>query len=210
MNRLMLVILVFVMACTPTPVPANTPQLIKIHATPATQAWLSNAYNCADKLGIILSNVDDPNQAEINIRMGEPAKLSSPSFLIGQEDLLVVTHRESKVQNLTIEEVRSLFSNPEALGMEIWVFASGQDIQEVFSRDVLGGHVVTSLARVAVSPQQMSDTLNQDKNAVGILPRHWKAGTVRDVFTYPNIPVLALVKSEPQGLVKALLACLQK
>ena len=54
---------------------------------------------------------------------------------------------------------------------------------------MLRGQVVTSLARVAFSPQQMSDTLNQDKNAVGILPRHWKAGSFRDIFSLPGVRV---------------------
>jgi hypothetical protein len=47
-------------------------------------------------------------------------------------------------------------------------------------------------------------------NTVGILPKHWKAGDARVVFSAGTVPVLALTKSEPEGVVKSLLACLQK
>jgi hypothetical protein len=63
---------------------------------------------------------------------------------------------------------------------------------------------------VAVSPQQMSDTLVNQSNAVGILPRHSKVGDVRDVFSVAKVPVLAVTQSKPQGAVNQLIGCLQK
>lgn len=56
----------------------------------------------------------------------------------------------------------------------------------------------------------MSDTLVNESNAVGILPRHWKAGDVRDVLSVASVPVLAITESEPQGVIQELIACLQK
>ncbi len=210
MKRLLPALLLLLAACTPTPEPVSPPQIIRIYATAATQSWLADAYDCAQTLQLTLSNVDDPTQAEISLRLGEPDQLSSPAYQIGQDDLLIVTHRENQIQNLTPTEAQKLFTNPESETLQLWVFASGNDVQQAFAREVLHGQAVTSLARVAVSPQQMSDSLNSDKNAIGILPRHWKSGTVREVFTIPNLPVLAQVKSDPQGSLKDLLACLQK
>ena len=225
MQKILLTILLVLTACAPLAAPAQTapatppipsaapaelPQVIKIHATGATQTWLQTAFQCADEQKVTLETVNDPQQADISLRLGEPDQLNTPAFKIGLEDLLVVANRESPVQNLTLEGVQSLFSHPETQGVQIWVYAPGEDVQQVFAREVLGGQTVTSLARLAVSPQQMSDSLNQDKNAVGILPRHWKAGGVREVFTLPGVPVLAIVKSDPQGPIKTLLACLQK
>jgi len=80
----------------------------------------------------------------------------------------------------------------------------------VFDQFVMEGRSVTSSARVAVNPQQMSDTLNAESNAVGILPRHWKAGDVRDVFSVATVPVLAITQTEPVGVTKELIACMQK
>jgi hypothetical protein len=56
----------------------------------------------------------------------------------------------------------------------------------------------------------MSDMLVRESNAVGILPRHWEMGDTRVVFTVANAPVLAITNSEPQGVVRGLIACLQK
>ena len=94
--------------------------------------------------------------------------------------------------------------------MQVWVYASGEDVQQVFEQAVMDGRSVTSLARLATNPQQMSDTLNNEPNTVGILPRHWKVGDSRFVYTIPDVPVLAIVSDEPQGAVQAIIACLQK
>jgi len=52
--------------------------------------------------------------------------------------------------------------------------------------------------------------LNTESNTVGILPRHWKAGDSRFVYTIPDVPVLALVREKPQGANQAIITCLQK
>ena len=65
-------------------------------------------------------------------------------------------------------------------------------------------------ARVAATSQQMSDLLNAEINAVGVLPRHWKMGDTREIFSFGPVPVLAITQSEPEGIVQDLIACLQK
>lgn len=208
-NSLLAVMLLFLAACTPNAAPAETPQLVKIYTTAAVRPWLSKAYTCADSLPVALYLTNDSTQADISLRLGAPEGLATPAFQIDQDDLLVVVHRESPLQNMNAESVRNLFAQPDR-SVQVWVYASGEDIQQVFAREIMHGELVSSLARVALSPQQMSDTLNQEKNVVGILSRHWRVGTVRDIFTLPAVPVLALTKSEPQGLIKTLLVCLQK
>lgn len=209
MYKLFLAILLLCTACAPA-AGAPTPQVVKIYITATAQPWLTEASNCAAASSVILSNVIDPSQADIIIRVGEPDHLTIPAFQIDREDLLVVAHRESPIQNLTADEARALFAGQGQAGVQIWVFASGEDLQQVFAREVMHGTPVTSQARLAVSPQQMSDTLNTDKNAVGLLGRHWKTGATREVFSLPGLPVLALTVAEPQGVVKEILACLQK
>ena len=61
--------------------------------------------------------------------------------------------------------------------MQVWVYSSEEDVQEVFDQIVMAGLSITSSPRVAATPQQMSDTLVNESNAVGILPRHWKVGS---------------------------------
>lgn len=202
---------VFVLTtCGAPPTPVPTPQLVSVYATTAAQPWLADVSDCADSAAITIRFSASPSAADIRLRIGEPERLGTPAYQIDHEDLLVVAHSESIIPNLTSEQVRALFSHPEEQAAQIWVYASGDDIQQVFTREIMSGTRISSLARLAVSPQQMSDAIHADKNAIGLLPRHWKTEILREVFSLPGLPVLALTNAAPQGAVREILACLQK
>jgi hypothetical protein len=190
----------------------QTPQMeiLNVYASSAAQPWLTELYDCAANQSMTLHLTDSSSNAAIYIRIGEPDVLMTPAYQIDSEEILIVTHRESPVQNLTLEEARALFAGQGDPSVKIWVYSSDEDIQKVFEQAVMAGGSVTSSASLAVSPGQMSDVLNAESNAVGILPRHWKMGTVREVYSLGTVPVLAIVKEEPQEIVKELLGCLQK
>jgi hypothetical protein len=114
------------------------------------------------------------------------------------------------VQNLTLDEAQALFMGLGDPSVQVWVYASEADVQKVFDQFVMKGRSVSSSAMVAVSPGQMSDTLVNQPNTVGILPKHWKVGDSRVVFSAGMVPVLALTRSEPAGVLQNLLTCLQK
>ncbi len=210
MNKFLLFLLLLFTfsACTPSPA-AATPEVISVYSTSAAQPWLTELYGCA-KIDSVISRVDDPTTADIALRVGEPESLTTPSFQIDSEDILVVTQRQSPVQNLTVDEARALFAGQGDSSVNVWAYASGEDIQQVFDRLVMQGQNISPTALLAVNPQQMSDTLVNEPNTVGILPRHWKAGDSRDVLSVGTVPVLAITPGEPQGAVKDLISCLQK
>lgn len=193
-------------SCTPATQTSQT-EVVSVYATSAAQPWLAELYACAENSSAVLQvNADEP---DIYLRVGQPEELVLPAYQIDEEEILIVTNRESPVQNLSLEETQALF----ALGdpsVQVWVFSSGQDVQIAFDQLVMNGRSVTSFARVAVSAQNMSDLLNSESNAVGILPKHWVMGNVRDVYSVGTVPVLAIVTKEPQGTVLDLLSCLQK
>ena len=192
-------------ACT---TPASKSQTVNVYATSSAQPWLTKLYTCAENSATVLEvNADAP---DIYLRVGEPDNLVSPAYQIDQEEILVVTHRESPIQNLTLSQTQDLFANGEPLGSaQVWVYSSDADLQMAFDQLVMKGRSVTSSAKIAVDPQKMSDLLNSESSAVGILPRHWKAGTVREVFSAGVVPVLAITNQEPQSVVKNLVSCLQ-
>lgn len=198
----------FLFSCSP-PTSSVTPQLVTVYSTSAAQPWLPEVYACAGT-SVVISRVDDPSAAEIVLRVGEPPFLNSPAFQIDTEEILIVTHRQSPVQNLTLEEARDLFAGQGDPSVQVWVYLPGEDVQEVFDQAVMTGSRVSLSAWLAFTPQQMSDTLVNQSNAVGILPRHWKAGDVREVFSVATVPVLAILDTEPQGLIREILTCLQK
>ena len=186
-----------------------TPPLLTVYSTSAAEPWLPEVYECAGT-SAVMSRVDDPAAADVGLRIGEPAVLASPSFSIDTEEILIVTSRQSPVQNLNLEGARALFAGQGDPSLQIWVYAPEADVQEVFDQAVMPGSRVVSSAWIAANPQQMSDTLVNEANSVGILPRHWKAGDTRDVFTVATVPVLAITKVEPQGVLQEVIACLQK
>lgn len=209
MKSLALFLLLFInSACSPSTPPA-IPEVISVYSTAAAQPWLSELYDCAGTASVV-SRVDDPSAATIVLRLGEPESLASPAYQIDTEEILVVTQRQSPVQNLTLEGARALFAGQDDPSVQVWVYASGEDIQEVFNRLVMQGQNIPPAARLAVDPQHMSDTLVNEPNTVGILPRHWKVGDSREVLSVGSVPVLAITAVEPQGAVRQLLACLQK
>ncbi|RJP54744.1 MAG: hypothetical protein C4557_02540 [Anaerolineaceae bacterium] len=168
---------------------------------------MRDLFTCANERSIIVKvTADDP---DILLRVGEPKTLVSSAYQIGEEELLIVTHRQSPVQNLTLDEARALFAGQGDPSVQVWVYPSGLDLQGLFDQFVMEGRGVTSFARVAASPQEMSDLVTSESNAVGILPGRWKAGDVREVFSAGAFPVLAITSEEPQGAVKMLLGCLQ-
>jgi hypothetical protein len=210
------ILLLLLGACAPAP--ADTPPVVSVYASPATQAWLVELYDCAAQQSLLLRLADSSIDADIVLRIGEPANLSTPAFQLDTEELLVVVNRVHPFNILSAEQVRGLFtgqiedwSQIEASKtgkVQVWVFAQGQDVQEVFAK-TLGGSPVVSSARLAVSPEAMSQAVANDENAIGILPRHWKMGNVADVYVAATVPVLAITPSEPQGALINLLACLQ-
>ncbi len=202
------VCLLLIASCS-TSTPPATPEVVPVYSTAAAEPWLASLYDCAEGTAV-LERVDDPALSQIALRVGEPAFLSSFAYQIDTEEILIVTQRQSPLQNLNLEGLRTLFSGAGDPSVQLWVYASDADVQEVFDQLVMEGRVVSPSARIAATPQQMSDTLVNEANTVGILPRHWKAGDAREIFSVGTVPVLALTNAEPRGVVKDLIACLQK
>ncbi|MFN8433114.1 MAG: hypothetical protein U0V18_03795 [Anaerolineales bacterium] len=196
----------FLFSCATKSLASN--QLITAYSTSSAQTWMNDLFACADELSVAVKvTADSP---DIYLRIGEPDDVLTPVFQIDEEELLIVTHRESPVQNLSLEEAQNLFAGSSGLAVQVWVYPSELDVYRVFDQFVMQGRSVTSTARVAVDSQEMSDVLNQESNAVGILPRHWKAGSVREVYSVGMFPVLAVTQEEPQGEIAQVIACLQK
>jgi hypothetical protein len=196
----------FVFSACGSAAPTAEPQIVDVYATPAAQPWLTGLYACAGDSGVVLKiNAESP---EIYLRVGEPEMNASPAYKIDEEEILVVTPRESSAQNLTLAETQDLFvqGNPS---LQVWVYPSDADLQKVFDQLVMQGRSVSSSAGIAVSPQNMSDVLKSESAAIGILPRHFVTDDVREVFSAGTVPVLAVTKSGPHGVVNELISCLQ-
>ncbi len=181
--------------------------IVTVYATAAAQPWLTELFACANGQSVILNVTSfDP---EIYLRVGEPETLVTPAYQVDEEELLIVTNRESSVQNLTLEEAQALFAGQGDPSAQVWVYASDVDVQILFDQLVMKGRSVSSPAKLAAGPQEMSDVLSPEPNSVGILTGHWKTGNVREIYSAGMVPILAITKIEPRNEVKTLLGCLQ-
>ena len=195
---------------TSTPPASRTPQVVSVYSSSFTSPWLTELYDCAAESSVAIRVSETESVYDIRLQLGEPEFLSSFAYQIDEEEILIVTNRVSPIQNLTLEQAQGLFMGLGDPAVQVWVYASEAEMQIVFDQFVMKGRSVMSSARVAVNPQQMSDALVSESNSVGILSRHWIAGDVREVYSVAKVPALALTQTEPQGVVKSLLACLQK
>ena len=189
---------------------------VNVYTTSAARPWLEAFYSCAAPTTAI--RLSDPDSAEIEVRLGGPDTLQSPAFQIGVEDVLVVVHPLDAVGALTRFEVQRLFAGEVTswselqgadLPVQVWTYSTDDDMQAYFDRVVMDGRPVTSLARLAVSAQAMSDAVGASPGAIGILPRRWKTGNTREAFQLPSLPVLAITPAEPTGITEQLLGCVQ-
>ena len=196
---------------------------LTVQYTAAAAPWLADLYDCAGANVVTAeqraTDFLDPELVNLAILIGQSANLTSAAYQIGSEELLVILNPQNPINALTAEQVRGLFTGQvlnwrEIKGsnapVQVWVFSSGEDVQQIFDQIALGGSPTTSTARLAAGPDEMTQAIASDVNAVGILTRHWKAVNVSAVYTVASVPVLALTPAEPQGAVQELLACLQK
>ena len=209
-GTLVWIVLSLLISSCSTGTPQTTPQVVRVYSSFAAEPWLTELYDCASRQsGVVLSRVDDLATAAIALRIGEPAFLSSFAYQIDEEEILIVTQRQSAVQNLTLEEAQALFMGLGDPSAQVWAYASDADVQGVFDQFVMEGKAVTPSAFIAATPQQMSDTLVNEPNTVGILPRHWRVDA-RVVYSVATVPVLALTQEEPLGILQELIGCLQQ
>ena len=202
--RRIFIFLSILSACTPTPQPTQI--IVNAYATSAATPWLAELYACAEKNNAAI-NIS-ASLPDIFLRVGEPEMIASPVYQIDEVEILVVAHRENNLQSLTLAEVQDLFAQGNSQA-QVWGYPSEADMQRVFDQLVMQGRSVSSSAKIAVSVQNMSEVLKSDPAAIGILLRQSLTEDLREVFSAGRVPVLAVTKEEPQGMVGKLISCLQ-
>ena len=211
-----LILLPWLLPACGAPAARATPQVISVYASSAAYPWLDEIYTCASSTVIV--RLSDPVAADISLRWGEPAPLSTAAYQVGSDDLLVIVQRQTAVGSLTLNQVRQIFAGQitqwQAVGggniaVQVWTYAPAEDIQQVFDEFVMQGEPIVSLARLATSVQSMSDSVGATPGAIGVLPRRWKAGNTNAVLDVTSVPVLAIPAAPPQGAARGLLSCLQ-
>ena len=219
MKRIILLVFLLLTACGAAPADV-VPQVVTVYATVAAEGWMAEIYDCAERTpGVLAARGFDISSADISLRIGEPARLTSLAYQIGETEIAVVSRAGNSVTSLTVSQVAGLFSGRirswaeiggEDAAVGIWVYDRGDDLQAAFDGTILGGGSISSLARQAISPGAMRDVIAEDENALGILPNAWVDDDLQVLYKTGAFPVLAVTRSEPTEAVRAMLVCLQR
>jgi hypothetical protein len=223
-RRFMLFVCVLTLvSCRPAS-PSAVPDLIRVRYSFTTQPWISELENCAGKS--IIAPEMGPTDAQalqtsaLVMRFGEPDGLTFPAYQIGMDDLLVIVNRQNPISKLTIAQVIAIFSgqtltwqpiNNSDNPIHVWVFSEDEDIQQIFARAILKGLPTSSDAHLAASPDQMTQAVAKDADAIGIISRRWSAGNTVEAYRVASgVPVLAISQAQPSETLAQILACMQR
>ncbi len=191
----------FIFACS-SPQPTAQNQIVTISYSPYTEFQMDEVYACANDLSIILKISENP---EIKFQLGEPDVLLDFAYQIGDEEIIVVSNKQSQLQSLSLDEVRNLFAS----GENVWVYSSDSEMQMALNQVVMQGRSVSVSAQIAVSSRQAVEKIESQSDAIGFIPKSLITENLKEIYSIGILPVLALTETEPQGAVQSLLACLQ-
>ncbi len=205
-TSLLLLLSLLLVSCTA--VAPSTPQIVDVYASAAAQPWLKELYACAQDASVILNMTAEAPQ--IQLRLGELDGWNGAVFQIGIEEIIIVAGMQSPPGTLTPDQVEAIFAGRgKSIHAGLGDTQRGRILQRVFEQAVMNGRGVTSFARLAVNPAHMVEALSADVNAVGFLPRRWMKDGLWEMYVAASVPVLALTPSEPEGILRDLIACMQ-
>jgi len=241
MKQQLLFGLIFMLAACGVPelsTPAPTPQAIHIIYPAALKPWADKLTTCASgnpltALYFTQSPTSRTNLAddELVLVLGETSLEDATSYFsqVGKERLVVVVNQDNSLSQLSIHQLRSIFSGQtmswdDGSGqlIQVWVYPKDDPVRRVFDQVVLASQSLNFNAMLAPDPVAMLEAIANDVNAMGYLPGSFLtssdpslSGKVKLLQVDKPLeeelyqPVIAITKNEPHGLQRELLVCLQ-
>jgi len=165
--------------------------------------------------------------ADASLALGEPEQTGGFFSLLGYEDLRLVIQRVNPLTEIAQADLANLLSGqavwynlPGGAGfeapLEVWAYPQGDELERSL-RPVFP--VWSSAAWLAPDPQAVLEAVAINKGGVGFVPQSWLDAGETEVKTLPlppaaaaalRLPVTAHSPAEPQGALRALLACIAK
>ncbi|NPV84501.1 MAG: hypothetical protein HPY45_00650 [Anaerolineae bacterium] len=173
------------------------------------------------------SSVQCLSLADVCFSWGEEQHLTASVFDLGKDDLVFVVHSESPVNSLTQDELNRLYSgrvrvwqelgtNAQGKIGEVVVWAAAPETEMRRLADALIGGVLFADTGIAPGAAAMRQAVAENPQALGYLPRRWLDASLKPVRIPDaqdvdlSLPILAAVRSEPQGKMRDWLLCLQE
>jgi hypothetical protein len=214
------------------------PEVWEIASTPSL-GWLAPGMNqCLQSFpnrAISFSDYPAPSlldqSTDVALRWGVPVGLQQPAFELGSDHLVFIVHPENPLSQIKLEDLQAVFSGnlllwtdacPECANLpegdiELWTYAPGDDVQDLFEETILSDTRISTGAYLAASPADVLNAVAEDPSAIGYLPSAWlKESAVQEliIINLPistlTRPILAITSSQPQAELNAWLTCLSQ
>jgi hypothetical protein len=217
--------------------PAPAPDAVNIIYPQSLQPWADKLVSCASKVHQITIYIKQSDSLDTDIRpndivleFGNPDNTSDVTFLsqVGWEQIVVIVNKENPLSTLSNNELKSIFTgqgskveNGSTQSTQVWVLPEGEPTRAIFDHTVMQEKSLTTEGRLAPSPGAMLEAISQNSSAIGYLPGSFlyakslsDSSKVKIVLLDPSLdaqlrqPVIAITRSEPSGLLRNLLVCL--
>jgi PBP superfamily domain len=221
-----------------TPTPAPTPEAINILYPASLQPWADRMSSCAagdPDMALYFFQQANPspgtNPDEIELAMGQPSKdkPGAELYQVGWEQVVVVVNQDNPVTKLSGSMLKDIYlgqmSNWEdgsGQPIQAWVLPEGDPAQRAYEAALALNGNLAPQAKLAPNPSAILTEVAKDKNAIGYLPHSILSNSdsadtnkIKIVQLDQSLeqalhqPVIAITWSEPRGLLRSLLACLQ-
>lgn len=219
--------LILLAACLPinyTSAP-GTPENLSIVYTPSL-GWMQDTLHlCASINPKIALTVEERPISALEVGAAETIlKLGSiPNgilegatvTLLGWEEIVIISSPKIAPSQLELPDVQILYTSLEP-DYQAWAYPQGSELYQIFSETILPDTSPSPHVKIAPSPQAMLEMIANQSEAVGFIPQSWLAenqpiNVIRE--GYPKEfrqPILALTSSEPTGIRREFLHCLDE
>ncbi len=218
--------------------PAPTSEAINIVYPVSLRPWADKLANCGSNNPQIalyfmqFTNFDpDIRPNDIMLELGQTTQDNVDTYLyqIGWERVVVIVNKNNQLSQISYDDLRAIFSGQvsrweggSGQPIQVWVLPEGEPTRTVYDNFVMSTQPLTTEALLAPDPGVMLKVISKDVDAIGYLPGSFLSpgnssfeSKVKILQVEPSLdadlhqPVIAIVHSEPKGLLRNLLVCLQ-
>lgn len=232
-RSVVLLLIPWLAACStpPTATIPPSPQPVSVSFSPSLEPVRDALNACANSLpeiALFVEKVPAPAQDfktnDLIIWWGEKPEDMNYAFPLAEDELVVIINPENPNTALSGSELNALFNGRVENWSDIsiynrpvsvWIYPPDNKLSVAFKSGILSAQRFSRLAYLAPTPQAMLEAVAGDPGGIGYVPRSWLTPKVSRSSIDPNLqialrkPILALVNSDPQGNLLALLSCLQ-
>lgn len=221
----------------PAAVETTPPAIIDLQVTPAVEHWLPVVATCAEGISsfgiytqILPRSELSLDKSDLILRLGERLEDDPFVAVMGIEEIVVVVGEDVPVAALSLDSLQAVYNgeitrwgdvpeaeNSQAEGAPIVLMAypAGHEIEILFNRAFLDGALIQTAPQAYSTVEFLEELLDLYPTGIGYLLESQVPEGMRKLPITAEQPifsgqyVLAIMPEEPQGALKALLACLQ-